>query len=575
MKLLKIFTLCAAGLLSATSCDLKEEPFTFIAGETLAEEGDVNELVAGAYLPLNWMFEWGNYDTVVNFDCDYQTGPTWAFSDEGAGNFYDKASTNVFYKNLCICVHRANYHASLVRKASNVSSAERDNALGELLFLKAWCQFQLVQHYGPIPLFTYSIGEGNDINLPRSPVKDVYAHIIETLKEAEGLLYAYTDASHVKGHVFRASASGLLAKVYATIASAAMPTGANITVKGGPGLRYNPDGTTTRAMPVAITHQKDQVAGYEDFDYLEYYRLAKEKAKEVIESGEVRLAPSQENLWSPSSKNISEFLFCLQTQAGKGTEYSNYMTKSWYGYPDPTEDDTWSQGYYVQRDHWLQTFDDWEDERICWGVLHRVPYVHYDGYPTYWYFHPERDSVKVKNGEPPYPGCPYHYEPGDEVRNGAHEYGAKLTKFLAITAPNDGNRTDYNWPFLRYADVVLIYCEADNELNGPTPDAFRVMEMLNTRNNSTPCSKRNARTPFTKDSFRSFILEERAKEFAAEGHRRTDLIRWGIYLQVMNAIGDYDENDNLKRREPKHLLLPFPLDVINTNPLIDRNNPGW
>lgn len=72
----------------------------------------------------------------------------------------------------------------------------------------------------------------------------------------------------------------------------------------------------------------------------------------------------------------------------------------------------------------------------------------------------------------------------------------------------------------------------------------------------------------------SFILEERAKEFAVEGNRRTDLIRWGIYLSVMNAIG-MDENGNLKRREEKHWLMPLPPDEINGNPYIEKNNPGW
>lgn len=109
---------------------------------------------------------------------------------------------------------------------------------------------------------------------------------------------------------------------------------------------------------------------------------------------------------------------------------------------------------------------------------------------------------------------------------------------------------------MRYAEVLLLYAEADNELNGPTQDAFSKIELLNKRNNSTLVSKRHEKIPFTKETFRSFILEERAKEFAVEGNRRTDLIRWGIYLSVMNAIG-MDENGNLKRREEKHWLMPF------------------
>ena len=183
-------------------------------------------------------------------------------------------------------------------------------------------------------------------------------------------------------------------------------------------------------------------------------------------------------------------------------------------------------------------------------------------------FYPERDSVYVRKGE-------RGYDPSDVVANSAVTYGSKLLKFAAITTPLDGTRSDWNWPYMRYPETLLIYAEADNELNGPTADAFEKVGLLNARNNSTTAAARNAKVPFTKESFRSYILEERSKEFAAEGIRRFDLLRWGIYLQVMNAIGVTDENDVIKRREEKHLLLPLPLDVVNTNPYIDRNNPGW
>lgn len=43
----------------------------------------------------------------------------------------------------------------------------------------------------------------------------------------------------------------------------------------------------------------------------------------------------------------------------------------------------------------------------------------------------------------------------------------------------------------------------------------------------------------------------------------------------MNAIGNTDENNVVKHREEKHLLLPLPLNEVNANPYIDKNNPGW
>lgn len=80
------------------------------------------------------------------------------------------------------------------------------------------------------------------------------------------------------------------------------------------------------------------------------------------------------------------------------------------------------------------------------------------------------------------------------------------------------------------------------------------------------------------------IFEERAKELALEGDRRWDLIRWGIYVEVMNSISGinkdgsqthYDEAGVNKHREQRHLLFPLPSDEVSTNEAIDSNNPGW
>lgn len=551
-----------------TSCGLDEETFTFVSGDDLSANGKYAELVAGAYNTLHFPFEWGNYHAIVNSDTDYQSGPTWDFGTIGAGNFYNEGSNTNFYKYYCQSVHRANYHCYLISKMANVPEKVKNNAMGELLFLKAWAQFNLVQFYGPIPLYKYSVSEGNEFDLPRSSVKEVYDHIIETLIKAESLMYSRLDSDYKKGHVCRGTAKALLAKVYATIGSASLKDG-KIIVKGGPGSKENPDGTTSRLMPLPIVHEKNLVPGFEMFDSKTYYQLAKAKAAEVISEGEFALTASQEQLWSPANKNGSEFQFCLQTVDSDGSLFYNYISKTYLGWPNENEHGLWNSGYHVQRDHWLQTFEDWDDERITWGVKHRIPYVYDKNKQKVIYcFYPERDSVYVRKGE-------NGYDPSDRVSYSAHLYGSKLMKFSAVTTPFDGNRSDFNWAYMRYAETLLIYAEAENELNGPTADAFVVIDQLNVRNNSTKVSDKNAKIPFSKEALRSYILEERCKEFASEGIRRFDLLRWGIYLQVMNAIGTTDENGVIKRREDKHLLLPLPLDVVNTNPYIDRNNPGW
>ncbi len=570
MKLTKILSISIASMFLLSTCTLDEEVYTFVSGDDVAAAQSYDQLVAGAYLTLLFPFEWGNFHNAVNFDSDYQTGPNWAFGKVGAGNFNEPdGPTDKIFEYYSQSIHRANYHYYLVDKITGISDKAKNNAKGELRFLKAWAQFQLVQYYGPIPLYKYSISEGNSTALPRSSVKDVYAHIIETLKEAETLLMPRSDSEYVKGHVCRGSAKALLAKVYATIGSASMPSG-QITVKGGPGTKTNPDGTISRLLPTPITHQKNVVAGYEDFDSQEYYRLAKDKALEVITEGEFSLAQNQSELWSAAYKNGPEFEFCLQTVNGVNSLYNNYVATDYYGWANPVYHGEWSEGYYTQRDHWLQLFDDWNDSRITTGVLHRFPTTYNETSGVMQYsFYPERDSVYVKQGT-------NGYSTTDVVATG-FAYGARLSKFLSVSVtPLDGNRNDYNWPYMRYAETLLIYAEADNEVNnGPSATALQIVSDLNIRNNSTTAIDRNTAKPYTKESFRSYILEERAKEFPAEGIRRLDLIRWGIYLQVMNAIGTNDENGNVKRREAKHLLFPLPSAEIAANPNIEVNNPGW
>jgi len=70
------------------------------------------------------------------------------------------------------------------------------------------------------------------------------------------------------------------------------------------------------------------------------------------------------------------------------------------------------------------------------------------------------------------------------------------------------------------------------------------------------------------------VLAERAREFVFEGIRRYDLMRWGIYLQVMNKIG-IGQNNITKVRNSRNLLLPIPQSELNSNTLIPANNPGW
>lgn len=65
------------------------------------------------------------------------------------------------------------------------------------------------------------------------------------------------------------------------------------------------------------------------------------------------------------------------------------------------------------------------------------------------------------------------------------------------------------------------------------------------------------------------LLTERLFEFAAEGKRRQDLIRFGAYTQP------WEFKTNPEGQDPKRVLMPIPQGQIDVNPLITANNPGY
>ena len=93
MKTFNIFiiSLGIAGALSMSSCSnfLKEDPYSYVGIDDVGNDDDaVNLWVTGVYSKwLDDMARWGNFPRLLDMDCDYVSGPDWAFSNLGAGNF--------------------------------------------------------------------------------------------------------------------------------------------------------------------------------------------------------------------------------------------------------------------------------------------------------------------------------------------------------------------------------------------------------------------------------------------------------------------------------------------------------
>lgn len=151
----------------------------------------------------------------------------------------------------------------------------------------------------------------------------------------------------------------------------------------------------------------------------------------------------------------------------------------------------------------------------------------------------------------------------------------------------NGERSNINWYILRYSDVLLLYAEALNEWKkSPNDDAYNAVNMIRRRGFGLPVDAANeiADLPAGLDyqGFQKAIRKERAYELAFEGHRRQDLVRWGIYAEAI------DETDTKLRRwfpnanyiaydftkKGKHELFPIP--QRDKDLMIQfKQNPGW
>lgn len=143
-----------------------------------------------------------------------------------------------------------------------------------------------------------------------------------------------------------------------------------------------------------------------------------------------------------------------------------------------------------------------------------------------------------------------------------HNY---VVKYLGAPAANLDS--DNNWIVLRYADVLLMYAEAINEIgyvaDGP---AFGYLNQIRGRaglGNKTSNNPVVALRIPDQAAFRLAIEQERRVELAFEGHRWFDLVRTGRALTVLGPLG----------MQAHHVVFPVPQSQIDINPGVIIQNP--
>src|SRR5699024_9487252 len=142
----------------------------------------------------------------------------------------------------------------------------------------------------------------------------------------------------------------------------------------------------------------------------------------------------------------------------------------------------------------------------------------------------------------------------------------------AAANPATGDlQSDLNWTLLRLPEVLLIYAEATNELNGPTQKAYDQINKIRTRAQLDPLSG------LSQDEFRQAIWRERYQELAYENKAYFDIQRTHqVYNLQTGDFVDAFSFENIKgvTFTEKYMLWPIPRDEMQANNNLTQN-PGW
>ena len=137
-----------------------------------------------------------------------------------------------------------------------------------------------------------------------------------------------------------------------------------------------------------------------------------------------------------------------------------------------------------------------------------------------------------------------------------------------------------NTTVIRYAEILLIKAEAENELNGPTEAAYDAINQIRRRaywspylniQNTPSDGSALELSGLSKEEFREKLREERRLEFILEGQRWFDLIRWHILVKYVKENTPASETIKLQNVSKRNYLLPLPQDQLILNPNLTQN----
>lgn len=488
---LTITAFCLVVSLGSCKKFLDQQPITEVGPETVFT--DVNtafQALAGVYGRLTGDQAYGiRLSLYYPVDNDLMMGPTGTQDDRRALAHYTLSALNSELPNpfnqLFQGISYANIVIDRIPKMSMYSGGsdqqkkQLQRMLGEALALRAQFYYEAIRNWGDLPEhFLPSYIEAVDNPLPVRKDRDaLYDRIIGDLKTAADLVPWRNELSSIGDAPDERLTKGTIKGLRARIALA----------RGGYSLRQN--GTMQRGS-----------------DHLKYYQIAKQETEEIISSGQHSLNPSFKALWKDvvGSRAVADPNGELMFQVSGVGQGGTADTKLGY-YNGPRVNNLGNSAINVLPTYFY-LFDSLDTRRD----VTVAPYsVGADGI-TKTTSNPTISLANIFDGK----------------------YRRDWIKNPGVSPTSQVQYFSLKWQILRYADVLLMFAEAENEINGPTAAAYNAINMVRRRGFGRPINTANSATDLptglSKDAFFKNLVRERALELGGEGIRKYDLIRWNL-----------------------------------------------
>ncbi len=564
MKYNKILTTVAL-CLSLGACDfLDTVPQDFVAPESFFKNQEEAFMsLTTVYNRLTRQEVYGNvYPLMIagTDDLGYydrNTIPTGVYNNNNSTSDNDVLN---MWKYLYDGINNANFLLENLDRVPDMDPKLRVQYEGEARFLRAYCYFLLAQCWGDVPYKTASQQSVSDVNIPNTPQETVLENVVAEMEAAEPMVGEIDEVP--AGRVNKSAVRGILARVYLKLAGWPIDGGKPMYEKAAYWAKQvNKDGKH-RLNPDYSQVFINLAADVVDATYRESIWEAEYKGnRQDAHQGSGRIG----NTIGITNGDVST--------ASEGYSYGfiSCTLNLWDLYNDVNGDgvvdDGYEEGSVNERIH--------PDLRRDWNI---APYKYVKNsagkYVKGYLGYKGMDAVDV-DGKP----TGKKVTATVYVERNAGKYRREYEKVL----PRDKNQTPINYPLLRYADVLLMIAEAENEVNhGPTQEAYDALNAV--RKRSIAHVQDVAGLDYA--SFKQLVKDERARELCFEGLRKYDLIRWGDdYLSAMHrvALNTTDTRWAASKKfavtyannaSTRYKWLPIPNKELGLNNLL-KQNPAW